>query len=258
MRNDFNSNYLAHHGILGMKWGKKNGPPYPLGASDHSQSEKKAGYRKSLGGGRNEELYDRKDKKREDTKSAKSKETANKSTSAGLSDAQKRALKIGLGIAAGSAITAGAAFAVKHVDKKITAALINESKQIGKAYTDEFLKLKGKSDLAFTLSETIKTKPFTSKRNIDAISAKNIGQHLSDYADLSRKDAMEEVSKRMKGFTKKEKIDYVKRILKGNSRAFTTAELHKMGIDTSFNSTKYDEALLDELIKAYMLKIPKS
>lgn len=43
--------YLAHHGILGVKWGKRNGPPYPLGASDHSASEKKAGWRKSLDGG---------------------------------------------------------------------------------------------------------------------------------------------------------------------------------------------------------------
>lgn len=39
---------LEHHGILGMKWGVQNGPPYPLGASDHSVSEKKAGWRKSL------------------------------------------------------------------------------------------------------------------------------------------------------------------------------------------------------------------
>lgn len=50
MRNDFESNYLAHHGILGQKWGQKNGPPYPLGASDHSDSEKKAGWRKSIQG----------------------------------------------------------------------------------------------------------------------------------------------------------------------------------------------------------------
>lgn len=39
---------LYHHGIAGQKWGKKNRPPYPLAASDHSASEKKAGWRKSL------------------------------------------------------------------------------------------------------------------------------------------------------------------------------------------------------------------
>lgn len=70
MRNDFESNYLAHHGILGMKWGHKNGPPYPLDASDHSSSEKKAGYKKSIGGGRNEELYAKKQKVKEAQKTA--------------------------------------------------------------------------------------------------------------------------------------------------------------------------------------------
>ena len=30
---------LSHHGILGQKWGKKNGPPYPLGGGDYSNLE---------------------------------------------------------------------------------------------------------------------------------------------------------------------------------------------------------------------------
>lgn len=39
---------LYHHGIMGQRWGKRNGPPYPLSAGAHSASEKKAGWRKSL------------------------------------------------------------------------------------------------------------------------------------------------------------------------------------------------------------------
>lgn len=33
---------LEHHGILGMKWGHKSGPPYPLDGGDHSAAEKSA------------------------------------------------------------------------------------------------------------------------------------------------------------------------------------------------------------------------
>ena len=33
--------YLQHHGIKGQKWGKRNGPPYPLDYEDHSAAEKR-------------------------------------------------------------------------------------------------------------------------------------------------------------------------------------------------------------------------
>lgn len=39
---------LEHHGILGQKWGKRHGPPYPLDPEDRSAAEKKAAKSKNL------------------------------------------------------------------------------------------------------------------------------------------------------------------------------------------------------------------
>lgn len=38
--------YLCHHGIMGQKWGKRNGPPYPLSGGDYTKAEKEAIYKK--------------------------------------------------------------------------------------------------------------------------------------------------------------------------------------------------------------------
>jgi len=88
------SDELYHHGIKGQKWGHMNGPPYPLGASDHSASEKKAGWRSSL-------------KKSSSTDSNQNRQRK------GLSDKQKRALKIGAAAVGVALIAGGTAYAVK-------------------------------------------------------------------------------------------------------------------------------------------------
>lgn len=41
--------YLIHYGILGQKWGVKNGPPYPLSGGNFSESERRAKYKKRKG-----------------------------------------------------------------------------------------------------------------------------------------------------------------------------------------------------------------
>ena len=130
--------YLKHHGILGQKWGKKNGPPYPLDASDHSSSEKKAGWRKSLD----------KDSSTEDNKKK------------GLSDKQKKAIKIGATVA----VTALAAYGTYRLVKS---GKLDKYIDIGKTKADSLLKKKAgdskvgdiKVDDLLNNASTAKTNP---------------------------------------------------------------------------------------------------
>ena len=88
---------LQHHGILGMKWGVKNGPPYPLDASSHSKREKKAGWRKSLNSGNTEPKENKKRKFTFD---------------------KKKALKVGLAVAGTIAVGAIAYQTVNSLKNK--------------------------------------------------------------------------------------------------------------------------------------------
>ena len=89
------SSELYHHGILGQKWGKQNGPPYPLDAEDHSKAEQKAGWRKSLDGGSglNDKKKNNNGKETVSSKSNASGKTGDEKKSKGLTDRQKRIIK---------------------------------------------------------------------------------------------------------------------------------------------------------------------
>lgn len=41
---------LVHHGIRGQRWGQRNGPPYPLGYSNHSTAEKRLNSKSLISG----------------------------------------------------------------------------------------------------------------------------------------------------------------------------------------------------------------
>lgn len=84
------SDHLAHHGILGQKWGKRNGPPYPLDSKDHSIREKRAGWRDSLNS--------KKSKKKKKFK---------------LTDKQKKYIKIGLAVAGTAAVVGVSVYLIK-------------------------------------------------------------------------------------------------------------------------------------------------
>lgn len=94
-----NETYLVHHGIKGQHWGKRNGPPYPLGADDHSSSEKREGTKGWTIKAKREE------KKRSNQNEPNEKR--------GLSDKQKKALKV-----AGAAIGVAAVAAIAYYGVK--------------------------------------------------------------------------------------------------------------------------------------------
>lgn len=93
--------YLAHHGILGMHWGKRNGPPYPLGSGDHSSEERTAAKR-----GYSESSKENGYKSDGSSKNVVSPRNEKSSGHFHLTDGQKKAIAIGAGVA----VTALAAY----------------------------------------------------------------------------------------------------------------------------------------------------
>lgn len=151
------TNYLAHHGIKGQKWGVINGPPYPLGSGDHSASEKKAGWRKSLDKKKEKQSKNNADNKKshgattnfsnsnksiQSSKDNFEKELFKKNPNIAMvnpslkewAKAHKKEIAIGVGIAAGLAVAGIIIYKRGNINpKKVTSML---ETQLGKKSLD--------------------------------------------------------------------------------------------------------------------------
>ena len=180
--------YLMHHGILGQRWGKKNGPPYPLSAGAHSASEKKAGWRKSLDKSFGSTSTSRsKPPKSSGVKKIKSaiKKKIDSITPEQKAKAKKIAIKA-LKIAGAVAITAAVAYAgfkfgvnplvSKKLNNVASKAAITERHLRANMYATENRILRGASTMsekAFDINKSNYTKQFDKWAKADTISRRS-------------------------------------------------------------------------------------
>lgn len=134
--------YLMHHGIKGMSWGDRNGPPYPLSSKQKSSAEKKAKLNsyKNRQTNRASKVYDRSIKRKE-KKVDKINEKLNKATAKGntkkINKLNRKAVRRKNELAFNKAMKN---LEIKKISELNTDKMKAEKVARGKAMTEAFLR----------------------------------------------------------------------------------------------------------------------
>lgn len=178
------SDYIKHHGIRGQKWGVR-------------RFQNKDGSLKPAGEKR---YYDDNKKSKDEPKNASTSGEQKK----GLSDSQKKALKVGAAVL-GTTLAAYGGYKLYQINKNATSGLSNQ-------YHDKAVK-------AFTESNKLLSNGFASNNKIlynKAADLRDAGKAFQSKAQSSN-------------YSVKEKVDYLKN---KSSNKFTPEQLKSMGIST--------------------------
>lgn len=159
-------NYVSHSGILGMKWGKRNGPPYPLKPGDHSAEEKR----------KNKGNYSQDNRPKNPNTSGKSSSSDIQKVpddvyneKKKMSPETKKKILIGAGITAGviavtGATTLGVAVAVK--EPEVFSNAFNDIKStILQKSSDEIIRNRIKGSMTDGFKEKLREDTFNSLNN---------------------------------------------------------------------------------------------
>lgn len=223
---NLDSDYISHHGILGMKWDHRNGPPYPLENNNHSIHEKRAADAAGIKVGKDS-----------------GKGSIDKVKNFKLSSTQKKIL-IGTGVTLASAL---ALYGGYKLSKNFTGQ-INLNNVLNK-YGDIKVDLQDAKHISMN-TDTVKRNVSSAIHNLQADTLSNAGFNILDHE--------ESISERVKNANPFLNKDGSRNIEGKNNCSLTSVFgfLRGKGIDVQAGSTNGQPQILGGIIEE-CFKVPR-